>query len=286
MKNFILILVSSLILCTAGFSQCNNGTNFYPSTIGIPPVDSWSYATTCNWAGEVMRMEIKAGDTYQFSTCDGYGGVLASYDTQITLRDASGTLLAYNDDYSGCSGFTSYINWIATYTGVLYVHLNEYPCSSNFTCTQIMVYRTEPIALPITLYYFDAYYIDNIHNTVMIEWITYSEQNNDYFTIYKSYDGYEWSELNKIQGAGNSNMEISYSSQDTNPRPGVQYYKLRQTDYDGNWEEFDVVSVIIKTERKEIVKAYNQMGQEIRIDAKGLIFQVWDNGDVTKTINE
>jgi hypothetical protein len=120
----------------------------------------------------------------------------------------------------------------------------------------------------------------------MIEWITYSEQNNDYFTIYKSYDGYEWSELNKIQGAGNSNMEISYSSQDTNPRPGVQYYKLRQTDYDGNWEEFDVVSVIIKTERKEIVKAYNQMGQEIRIDAKGLIFQVWDNGDIIKTINE
>ena len=286
MKKLILLLVSSLVLCTAGFSQCDNGTNYYPSTIGVPPVGSWSYASSCNWAGEVMRMNIESGNIYEFSTCDGYGGVLASYDTQITLRDASGTLLAYNDDYSGCSGFTSYINWTATYTGVVYVHLNEYPCSSNMTCTRIMVYRTEPIALPISLYYFDAYFVDNIDKTVTIEWVTYSEQNNDYFTIYKSYDGYEWNELDKIQGAGNSNTEISYSTQDMNPQPGVQYYKLRQTDYDGQWEEFDVVSVVIRTERKEVVRAYNQMGQEISIDAKGLIFQVWDNGDVTKTINE
>ena len=284
MKNYLLLFC--ILLSQIVYSQCDNGTNYYPSTIGIPPVDSWSYASSCNWAGEVMRMNIESGNIYEFSTCDGYGGVLASYDTRLTLRDASGTLLAYNDDYSGCSGFTSYINWTATYTGVVYVHLNEYPCSSNMTCTRIMVYRTEPIALPITLYYFDAYHLDNIHNTVMIEWITHSEQNNDYFTIYKSYDGYEWNELHKIQGAGNSNTEIAYSSQDTNPRPGVQYYKLRQTDYDGHWEEFDVVSVIIKTERKEIVRSYNQMGQEVSIDAKGLIFQVWDNGDIIKTINE
>ncbi len=283
MKKLLLVLL--VLVPFFAKTQCDNGTNYYPSTIGIPPVDSWSYATTCNWAGEVMRMQIESGDTYQFSTCDGYGGVLASYDTQITLRDASGNLLAYNDDYSGCAGFTSYINWTATYTGVLYVHLNEYPCSSNFTCTQIMVYRTEPIALPITLYYFNAFHIDNIDNTIQIEWITHSEQNNDYFTVLKSYDGYEWFELCKVPGTGNSNMELSYSVRDTSPRSGVQYYKLRQTDYDGKWEEFEAVSVTIKTERKEIVKSYNQMGQEVSIDEKGLIFLIWDNGDTTKKFN-
>lgn len=282
MKKLILTLILTISTILT-YSQCDNGTNYYPSTIGIPPVDSWSYATTCNWAGEVMRMNIEAGDTYQFSTCNGAGGVNASYDTQLTLRDGSGNLLAYNDDYTGCSGYTSYINWIATYTGTLYVHLNEYPCSSNMTCTRIMVYRSEPIGLPITLYYFDAFHIDNIHNEIQIEWITYSEQNNDYFTVLKSYDGYEWSELCKVSGAGNSNIELSYSVKDTNPQPGVQYYKLRQTDYDGQQEEFEVVSVIIKTERKEIVRTYNQMGQEIPINSKGFIFQVWDNGEITKS---
>jgi len=283
MKKLLLVLL--LLVPFLAKTQCNNGTNYYPSSIYTPTPDTWGYASTCNWAGEVMRMNIVSGDSYQFSTCDNYGGVLASYDTQITLRDGSGTLLAYNDDFSGCSGFSSYLNWTATYTGVLYVHLNEYNCATNMVCTRIMVYRTEPISLPITLHYFDAFHIDNIDNTIQIEWITYSEQNNDYFTVLKSYDGYEWSELCKVPGAGNSNMELSYSVRDTNPRPGVQYYKLRQTDYDGQWEEFDVVSVIIKTERKEIVRAYNQMGQEVGIDTKGLLFLVWDNGDVTKIIN-
>ena len=123
--------------------------------------------------------------------------------------------------------------------------------------------------------------MDNIEGSIVIEWATHSQQNNDYFTVYKSYDGYEWNELVKVQGAGNANTELFYQTRDTNPRPGVQYYKLRQTDYDGNWEEFEVVSVIIKTERKEVVKAFNQMGQEVAIDTEGLIFQVWDNGDIT-----
>ena len=283
MKKLLLVLL--LLVPFLAKTQCNNGTNYYPSTIGIPPVDSWSYATTCNWAGEVMRMNIEAGDTYEFSTCAGYGGTNASYDTQITLRDGSGTLLAYNDDFTGCSGLTSYINWIATYTGVVYVHLNEYPCSSNMTCTRIMVYRTEPIALPITLYHFDAFLSEGIKKHVIIEWSTYSEQNNDYFTIYKSYDGYEWSELTKVDGAGNSNNLLNYTSRDDNPRPGYQYYKLRQTDYDGNYEEFNVVSVGLEVPRLEVVKVYNQMGQEVSIETKGLLFLVWDNGDVTKIIN-
>ena len=107
-----------LLLSILGYSQCDNGTNYYPSTIGIPPVGSWSYATTCNWAGEVMRMNVESGDTYQFSTCAERGGVQALYDTQLTLRSGSGTLLAYNDDFTGCSGFTSFIVWTATYTGV------------------------------------------------------------------------------------------------------------------------------------------------------------------------
>ena len=280
------IILFCILLSQFVYAQCNNGTNYYPSSIYTPTPSSWGYATTCNWAGEVMRMNIVSGDSYQFSTCDNYGGVLASYDTQITLRNSVGSLLAYNDDFSGCSGFTSYLNWTATYTGVLYVHLNEYNCATNMVCTRIMIYRTEPISLPITLYYFDAYHLDNIHNTIMIEWVTHSEQNNDFFTIYKSYDGYEWNAIREIQGAGNSNMELFYSTQDDNPQPGVQYYKLRQTDYDGQWEEFEVVSVIVQTERKEVVKAFNQMGQEVSIDTQGLIFQIWDNGDITKTINE
>jgi len=123
--------------------QCDNGTNYYPSSVYNPTPDIWSTASTCNWAGEVIQVEIKLGDNYQFSTCDSYGGYLASYDTQLTLRDDAGTLLDFSDDAFGCTGFTSYINWTATYTGIVYVHLNEYYCTNNTTCTRVMIYRTE-----------------------------------------------------------------------------------------------------------------------------------------------
>ena len=136
-------LLSILLLSILGYSQCDNGTNYYPSSIYTPSIGSWGYASTCNWAGEVIQVNITSGDTYQFSTCDNYGGVLASYDTQLTLYDGSGTVVAFNDDYFGCSGYSSYINWTATYTGVLYVHLNEYNCVTNMTCTRVMIYRTE-----------------------------------------------------------------------------------------------------------------------------------------------
>lgn len=399
MKRIISLLIFITILSFPVLSQCNNGTNYYPSSIYTPSADSWGYASACNWAGEVIRVNIISGDTYQFSTCGNYGSSTASYDTQLTLRDESGAVVAFNDDYFGCTGYTSYINWTATYTGTLYIHLNQYNCASNTTCTRVMIYRTEQqlvsgpctntayyttrnfptqqtgtesiacyyagdycqidnpeqgvaytvssttsgdwitirkgtydgsvvscgngncsimsaeagqsyfihvnvddfcvvesscrdvvitrqSALPITLSFFDAYHVDNIDNMIIVEWETQSQQNNDYFTIYKSYDGYEWSELTKVEGAGNVNSSLFYRIEDRHPIPGVQYYKLRQTDYDGNWEEFEIASVTIKQERKEVVKAYNQLGQDIDINTKGLIYQVWDNGDIIKTINE
>ena len=141
MKKSLLLLF--ILLSQIVNSQCNNGTNYYPSSIYNPTPDSWGYASTCNWAGEVIRMNIVSGDSYQFSTCNNYGGVLASYDTQLTLRDGAGNVVAFNDDYFGCSGYSSYINWTATYTGILYIHLNQYNCVSNMTCTRVMIYRTE-----------------------------------------------------------------------------------------------------------------------------------------------
>ena len=269
-----------LLLSILGYSQCDNGTNYYPSTIGIPPVGSWSYASTCNWAGEVMRMNIEAGNIYEFSTCDNYGGVLASYDTQITLRDASGTLLAYNDDYSGCSGFTSYINWTATYTGVVYVHLNEYPCSSNMICTRIMVYRTEPVGLPVELLFFNG---ENKEGLNLIEWATASEYNSDYFLVEHSSDGNEWRKLSEVSAMGYSNVYTQYVLWDCNVLPITNYYRLSQFDYDGQYEVFEPIAIDNRKSSSRIVKYVDIMGRKINLETtKGIIFEVYEDGSSRK----
>ena len=94
-----------------------------------------------NWAGEVIQVDVISGDIYQFSTCNIYGGVAASYDTELTLRDNAGNLLAYNDDFTGC-GTNSYISWTSTITGIVHLHINQFPCTSNSSATEVMIYRS------------------------------------------------------------------------------------------------------------------------------------------------
>ena len=124
------------------------------------------------------------------------------------------------------------------------------------------------------------------YNIVTLEWEVASQVNNDYYTILKSSDGFSWSELTRIEGAGTTNSVIKYNTKDENPRRGWNYYKLKQTDYDGQWEEFEIVSVGFDPPRLEIVRSYDQMGREVKSNQRGFVIQVWDNGDITKTINE
>lgn len=86
-------------------------------------------------------------------------------------------------------------------------------------------------ALPIELISFEAHYRNA---TVELNWTTANETNNDYFTIEKSANGFAFTELKKIPGAGNSNKTLHYSSYDISPAKGISYYRLKQTDKSGN----------------------------------------------------
>ena len=136
-----ILLFMIILFSKNNYSQCNNGANFYPATAYTPPTGVWASATMVNWAGEVIQINVISGDTYQFSTCNIYGGVAASYNTELTLRDNIGNLLAYNDDFTGC-GTNSYISWTSTITGVVHLHINEFPCASNSSTTEVMINRS------------------------------------------------------------------------------------------------------------------------------------------------
>jgi hypothetical protein len=281
MKYLSTLIFTFLILI--GYSQCDNGTNYYPSFIYTPVEDVWDYASSCNWAGEVIQLNVKAGDTYEFSTCDQYGFTQADYDTQITLLDGLGNLLDFNDDYGGCAGYTSYLRWVAPYSGTVYLHLNEYYCLTNFTCTTVMIYRTPSFALPIELISFTGEILGgDIHPVVMINWEVASQVNNDYYEVQRSIDVETWNTINTVTGAGNNNTQMSYSILDDNPLHGVSYYRLKQTDYDGQTETFFPVSIIISSEEKIIDKVINFVGQEVNENYKGMVLEIYQDGTYVK----
>jgi hypothetical protein len=94
--------------------------------------------------------------------------------------------------------------------------------------------------LPVELLNFSA---ETEANTVVLNWTTASEINNDYFTIERSADAVHFSPVGIVDGAGNSTLTRNYELVDYNPLPGVSYYRLRQTDFNGEFELFGPVAV-------------------------------------------
>lgn len=94
--------------------------------------------------------------------------------------------------------------------------------------------------LPIKLVFFDA---QIEQNSVAIKWATATEINNDFFSIEKSNDMKNWDVIATQKGAGNSNQFLSYEFQDMNLMQGISYYRLKQTDFDGQFEYFSPVTI-------------------------------------------
>jgi hypothetical protein len=106
--------------------------------------------------------------------------------------------------------------------------------------------------LPVDLISFSAAEESSLRY-VQLEWITASEQNNDYFVIERSKNAHIFAELETIQGAGNYNSTRTYKAFDKNPLPGINYYRLKQVDQDGKFAYSKIVSIRIDTHGFEIL---------------------------------
>jgi hypothetical protein len=97
------------------------------------------------------------------------------------------------------------------------------------------------IILPISLANFTATLTNEL---VELNWTTFSEKNNDYFTIERSKDGIHFDSINTVAGAGNSKLVLKYREVDNDPFSGLSYYRLKQTDYDRRWSYSQVVRIV------------------------------------------
>lgn len=107
----------------------------------------------------------------------------------------------------------------------------------------------DQISLPIVLREFTAV---RIGDKVQLDWSTLTEINNDYFTIERSIDGKTFESILRHQGAGNSNTIKNYRRYDNDPAEGYNYYRLRQTDYNGDTETFNIEVVHFERKREKI----------------------------------
>jgi len=96
------------------------------------------------------------------------------------------------------------------------------------------------IPLPVELLTFEALALEH---SVQIRWSTASELNNDYFSVQRSTDAEQWTEVVRRAGAGTSELAKFYTAEDYQPLDGRSYYRLKQVDFDGMSSYSSIVAV-------------------------------------------
>lgn len=77
---------------------------------------------------------------------------------------------------------------------------------------------------------------------IVLDWLTNNEEGNDFFTLERSLDGQLFEVLGKVQGQGPLGGKYSYT--DINPVVGSNFYRLKQTDLDGQTVSLETIEVV------------------------------------------
>jgi hypothetical protein len=101
-------------------------------------------------------------------------------------------------------------------------------------------------AMPVELMAFSG---NAVGNQVKLSWSTSSEINNKGFDIERQFSSNgnsysEWSKVGFIQGNGNSTGIINYNFTDKCTETGKYKYRLKQIDYNGNFEYHNLSTLI------------------------------------------
>jgi hypothetical protein len=114
--------------------------------------------------------------------------------------------------------------------------------------------------LPVEL---GAFWASDLGKAVQLKWITYSEENNESFTIQRSATGFEFISIGTTEGAGTSNAQHTYTFLDGEPAGGISYYRLKQRDYDGKESYSGVIALQRKGEVLPFMAYPSPAGDEI-----------------------
>lgn len=132
---------------------------------------------------------------------------------------------------------------------------------------------TDTGSLPIDLVYFNARMENS--NTIVFEWETRSELNNEIFIIEMSENGMAWIEFTSENGAGTSSEAIHYElSEMVKSNSTKLYFRLKQVDYNGDYAYSKIVSVSNTNKNIEIVAYPNPVTNYISVSSNIEVTQV------------
>ena len=181
----------------------------------------------------------------------------------ITIDNGS-----FSEDVSRNGTPFQFTQEVFSFTATATSHTITFAGTSTGTCGLVLDNIALRSSLPIELVYFKATPTNN-QQAVQLQWQTLTETNNSHFTIERSLDGMNWENIQTIAGAGNSAQVLNYNTEDSNPLEGDSYYRLKQTDFDGQFSYSNLQAVHIKPTEGTNIQVFPNPTNSV-ITVKGL----------------
>ncbi|MFZ1320486.1 MAG: T9SS type A sorting domain-containing protein, partial [Ignavibacteria bacterium] len=205
----------------------------------------------------VTTFSIEPGigiDEVFIKTLDQNGDPIAISNIQLAISE--GSLSTYTVNTTLPSGESPEVTVIGTGTGIITATaMCMIPQGVTYACPnkQRLVIAAPTIgekettfdwgALPVELSSFTS--VINSRD-VTINWSTSSEINNSGFDIERKVSTNEtWSKVGNVLGNGNTNETRNYSYTDKNLSAGQYNYRLKQVDFNGNFEYFNLSNEVV-----------------------------------------
>jgi hypothetical protein len=241
------------VVCAAigGITCTLNGTTSSGYIAGSAPCNAAPFGTTNPWDGagctgfvsftysspvstsNVRMIAVNSGvDFTTISQSGGTGGALTV--SGLICMNAAGLVLgpytgpgSYGDVAATITSTGSYLTITCTNTG----------CNSGWVAACPTIIST----LPVEMVSFTAEC--SIDDVVDLKWRTISEHNNDFFSIERSTDTRNWETVGQVKGAGTTTQSNSYNFIDKQRFNKTMYYRIKQTDFGGEFDYSEMVSV-------------------------------------------
>ncbi len=205
----------------------------------VPPAGTDGYTVHSRLAREWKVTNTNFSDNYSLEIeIDDQSGI-ASLNDLCLLVDDDG------DFTSGCRVYSNTDGITFAFGSIIIGGLGTSIIPTNSTMFITLGTKNPASILPVDLIEFKGYFAGS---SVQLNWATLSEKDNQFFSIERSINGKDWTVVGKVDGALNSNHLTNYSFIDKDVNGTMYYYRIKQTDVNGDFDYSNTILVSIENE--------------------------------------
>jgi predicted esterase len=229
-------------LCSQLNHFSNTSRNIDAKNIGLAKLKTWFVYCTSDNCGGGAALNVP---NEWVTSINSVPGAVAPRFTILSPTGPTITSTLYD-----CSDTLAHDAWSRAYDPNFKASFN-YP--SGFTSPKTKtndgqnqnIYQwfaqSQNVILPVKLKEFTARLINN---KVELKWITTDEKDNASFTIERAGADQKFSSIGSLPGAGDNTGEKIYTFTDPSPLVDISYYRLVQTDIDGEKTYFEIRKIL------------------------------------------